>query len=361
MNENAKKLFCTECGSAISKEQIDLLIQGKKIYCETCGTIIKTKTVKIDGKSDSDEKNWKEIGKSLGRSLKKGSKLVKENVEAQFNGVKKKFKEKPLEEEKSQDIPYENIYRDNIPKNSNFQRGFRRSTGKYSYFHQMNITTAVIELIWVMVIGVVILMKMIPLSGTHDFSAELLKSLVPLVASLIVLLYDFFYVRIKIEQHDLTNYGLEYLVVGILGSFFAYGAGIFLSFKAFLILIIAVADRAIFFPDKYKKSFGEVLLSILNKFASIFGFIILSPSIFLINEMNSVTKTYFFIAIAALLIDLIVIQVISQKKRLKDIALWIGIMKLMLGIIASFYNLAGLMLAIGGGIMVLASVLSEKY
>nr|WP_147664689.1 hypothetical protein [Candidatus Prometheoarchaeum syntrophicum]QEE17804.1 hypothetical protein DSAG12_03642 [Candidatus Prometheoarchaeum syntrophicum] len=373
MNENANKLFCTECGSTISQEQIDLLIQGKKIYCETCGKMIKTKTVKIEGKSDSAKKNWKEIGKSLGHSLKKGGEIIKENVEIQYNEVKKKLKNEsslekpsnppPYEEEKSEthDIPYQNIYRDKVPKKSNFQRGFQPSTGKYSYFHRMNMTTAILELIWVLVIGVVILMKMIPLIGTPGFSTELLKSLVPLVASLIILFYDYFYVRMRIERHDLTNYGLEYLVVGILGSFFAFGAGIFLCFKAFLVLIIAIADRAIFFSNKYKKSFGEVLLSILNKFSSIFGFIILGPSIFLINEMDSITKTYFFIAIAALLIDLIVVQLFSYKKQIKDIVLWIGIVKLILGIIASFYNLAGLMLAIGGGIMVLTSVLSEKY
>ena len=80
MNEKTNKLFCTECGNIISQEQIDLLIQGKKIHCETCGKLIKTKTVKIDGKSDSAKKNWKEIGKSFGRSLKEGGKIVKENV-----------------------------------------------------------------------------------------------------------------------------------------------------------------------------------------------------------------------------------------------------------------------------------------
>jgi len=276
MNEKANKLFCIECGNLISQEQIDLLIQGKKIYCETCGKLIKSKTVKIDGKSDSAKKNWKEIGKSFGRSLRKGSKIVKENVGTQYNEVKKKFKKTPseeivsnsppYEEEESQDIPYQNIYKGRVPKESNLQGGFHRSTGKYSYFHQMNITTAIIELIWTLVIGVVILMKMIPLSGTPGFSTELLISLVPLVVSLFVFLYDYFYVRLRIERHDLTNYGLEYMIVGILGSIFAYGVGTFLCFKSFFILIIAITDRAIFFPNKYKKSFGEVLLSILNKF-----------------------------------------------------------------------------------------------
>ncbi len=375
MNENAKKLFCTECGNPISQEQIDLLIQGKKIYCEKCGKLIKTKTVKIDGKSDSAKKNWKEIGKSFGRSLKKGSKLVKENVETQYSEVKKKIKktpseendsnpppyEKEEEEDESQDINYQNIYRGGVPRTSSLQGGFRRSTGKYSYFHRMNMTTAIIELIWALVIGVVILMTMIPRAGTPGFSIDLLKSLVPFVVSLIVFFYDYFYVRIRIERHDLTNYGLEYMVVGILGAIFAYGAGIFLCFKAFFVLIIAITDRAIFFPNKYKKSFGEVLLSILNKFASIFGFIILGPSLFFINEMASVDKTYFFIAIAALLFDFIVSQFFAYKKQIKDIPLWVGILKLVLGIMASFYHLSGLMLAIGGGIMILSSVFSEKY
>ena len=373
MNENATKLFCTECGNIISQEQIDLLIQGKKIYCETCGKVIKTKTINLDGTSSSAKKNWKEIGKSLGRSLKKGGKRIKENVGSQYNTVKKKLKKAPSEEKNSnpppyeggeettQEIPYQNIFSGRIPKGSNLQGNFLGSSGKYSYFHRMNITTAIIELIWVLVIGVVILMRMIPLNGTPGFSTELLKSLVPLIVSLIVFFYDYFYVRIRIEHHDLTNYGLEYFVVGILGSIFAYGAGIFLCFKAFFIFIIAITDRAIFFPNKYKKSFGEVLLSILNKFASLFGFIILGPSIFLINEMDSNIKTYFFIAIAALLFDFIIIQFFAYKKRIKDIPLWVGILKLILGIMASFYNLSGLMLAIGGGIMILSSVFSDKF
>ncbi len=373
MNVNTKKLFCTDCGNPISQEQIDLLMQGKKIYCETCGKLIKTKTVKIDGKTDSTKKNWKEIGKSFGRSLKKGGKIVKKSVETQYDEVKKKIKKTPSEEKdstppqyeeeekKSQDVHYQNIYRGGVPKSSSLQGGFRRSNGKYSYFHQMNMTTAIIELIWALVIGVVILMTMIPRAGTPDFSTDLLESLVPFVVSLMVFIYDYFYVRIKIERHDLTNYGLEYLLVGILGSVFAYGAGIFLCFKAFFIIIIALTDRAIFFPNKYKKSFGEVLLSILNKFASIFGFIIIGPFIFLINVMDPGTKTYFFIAIAALLFDLIVSLFFAYKKQIKDIPLWVGILKLVLGIMASFFNLSGLMLAIGGGIMILNSVFSEKY
>ena len=370
MNEKANKLFCTECGSGISKEQIDLLMQGKKIYCETCGKLIKTKTVKIDGKSDSAKKNWKEIGKSFGRSLKKGSKVVKENVETQYGEVKKKFKTTPSEkkdsnpppyEGESQDVPYQNIYRGSVPKQSNIQGNFRQSTGKYSYFHQMNMTTAIIELIWALVIGVILLMTMIPLAGTQDFSTELLKLLVPFVVSLAVFFYDYFYVRMRIERHDLTNYGLEYLIVGVLGSIFAYGAGIFLCFKALLILVVAITDRAIFFPNKYKESFGEVLLSILNKFASLFGFIILGPSLLLFSGMDPVTKTYFFIAIAVLLFDFIAIQLFTYKKPIKDIPLWVWILKLVLGIVASFYLLSGLVLAIGGGIMVLNSVFSERY
>ena len=374
MNEKANKLFCTECGSPISQEQIDLLIQGKKIYCEMCGKLIKTKTVKIDGKTDSAKKNWKEIGKSFGRSLKKGSKIVKESVETQYKGVKKKIKKKPTEEkdtnpsphnnkdsQESQDIPYQNIYKGGTPKSSSLQRGIRYSDGKYSYFHRMNLITAIIELIWALVIGVVILMKMIPLAGTPNFSNELLKSLVPFIVCLILFFYDYFYVRIRIERYDLTDYGLEYMVMGILGAIFAYGAGIFLCVKAIFVLFIALADRAIFFPNKYKKSFGEVLLSILNKFASIFGFIILGPSIFFISEMTSATKTYFFIAVAALLFDFIVIQFFANKKQIKDIPLWVGITKLVLGIMASFYNLSGLILAVEGGIMILSSVFSEKY
>ncbi len=370
MNDNANELFCPECGSSISQEQIDLLMQGKKIFCETCGKLIKTKTVKIDGKSDSAKKNWKERGKSFGRSLKKGGKIVKENVGTQYTEVKKKLKKNPSEkedsnsppyEEKSQDIPYQNIYRGGVPKQSNIQGSFRQPTRKYSYFHQMNMTTAIIELIWALVIGVILLMTMIPLAGTPGFSTKLLKLLIPFVVSLVVFFYDYFYVRIRIERHDLTNYGLEYLIVGILGSIFAYGVGIFLCFKALLILVVAVTDRAIFFPNKYKKSFGEVLLSILNKFASLFGFIILGPSILLISGMDSVTKTYFFIAIAVLLFDFVAIQLFTYKKQIKDIPLWVWILKLVLGIVASFYNLSGLVLALGGGIMVLSSVFSERY
>lgn len=370
MNEKAPKLFCPECGNPINQDQIDLLIQDKKIYCETCGKLIKTKTVKINGKSGSAKKNWKEISKKFGHSLKKGGKLVKKNVGTQYNEVKKKFKKTPTEEkesnppyeeEESQNVPYQNIYKGGVPKSSSLQRGFHRSTGKYSYFHQMNITTAILEIIWVLVIGVVILMKMIPLTGTSEFSTELLKSLVPLVVSLIVFFYDYFYVRIRIERHDLTDYGLEYMIVGILGSIFAYGAGILLCIKAFFIMIIALTDRAIFFPNKYKKSFGEVLLSILNKFASVFGFIIIGSSFLFINEMDSVVKTYFFIALAALLFDFIIIQFFAYKKRIEDIPLWVGILKLILGIMASFYKLSGLVLAIEGGIMILTSVFSEKY
>ena len=370
MNEKATKLFCIECGNPITQEQIELLTQGNKIYCETCGKLIKTKTVKIDGKSGSAKKNWKEMGKSFGRRVKKGSKIVKENVGTQYSEVKKKFKKTPSEEEKSnpppyeeksQEVPYQNIYRGGVPKQSNIQGIFRQTTGKYSYFHQMNMTTAIIELIWALVIGVVLLMKMIPLAGTLGYNIELLKSVVPFVVGLVVFFYDYFYVRIRIERHDLTNYGLEYLIVGILGSSFAYGAGVFLCLKALLVLVVAITDRAIFFPNKYKKSFGEVLLSILNKFASLFGFIILGPSILLISGMDSVTKTYFFIAIAVLLFDFIAIQLFIYKKPIKDIPLWVWILKLVLGIVASFYNLAGLVLALGGGIMVLNSVFSERY
>ncbi|MHA1901416.1 MAG: hypothetical protein ACTSW5_11020, partial [Promethearchaeota archaeon] len=66
-------------------------------------------------------------------------------------------------------------------------------------------------------------------------------------------------------------------------------------------------------------------------------------------------------AVAALLFDFIVIQFFANKKQIKDIPLWVGITKLVLGIMASFYNLSGLILAIEGGIMILSSVFSEKY
>lgn len=226
---------------------------------------------------------------------------------------------------------------------------------KYSYFARMNVSTIILGLIHTTLVALIILLQLIPaLSETDEVTKLLIRSLIPVIVGVAVVLYDWLYASFKIIQRDLKNYGIDFLFFGILASIFGYLVGIYLIVKGLVVMIIALTDRSVF-AWRYDKPFRQVFSSFMNKFASILGFIILllkNPYI----QPEIVSEFYFYLALGVLIVDVFVLRYLVNRYEMGHIPLWIGIAKLIFGVTACFYYLAGIMLIIEGVIIVFSAM-----
>jgi len=378
-NQN-QTLFCTDCGNQLKQEQNSKLMAGESVFCEKCGKQFQMQTIHINSSNASKKE---QIFSDLGLNLKKGSKKLGEGTKKIWKGtkklgrgLKKKFddaKTSPDQEDPSSktnnhssfksnsgttssphnyrstsqsESNYDNIYKNRrAPKYSNHTAP--PLSNKYSYFRRMNLITTTLTVIHVLIYGIVILMSTIPAlqEGSTTYQADLLKALIPVGVGLLIFLYDLLWVRNKIETRDLQNYGIDFMIIGIIGAIFGKGIGIYLAFKGFIVMFVAITDSAVF-SWKYKRSFGDVILSLTNIFASILGFIILGLTNPYFIPLNETDMIYFFIALGALTIDVIILRSIAKNRRLHEMPLWLGILKLAFGVMACFHALSGIILVI---------------
>lgn len=399
MSQPTQPVFCTDCGNQLTSEQYSNLMNGKAVYCEKCGKKFQMQTVHI---SSSNPTKKEQVFSDLGLNIKKGSKKIGEGTKKLWKGtkhlglgIKKKIQdsktsnssEKTETSKNPNPSPHYSSPRTttaspdrktrlNSKSESNYRSGYRQPrksifqsdmeapplSQKYSYFRRMNLITSTLTIIHLLIYGIVILMSTIPNLQAGDslnYQSDLLKALLPAGVGIIIFFYDLLWVRNKIESRDLQNYGIDFIIIGILGAIFGKGVGIYLAFKGFNVMFIAITDSAVF-SWKYKRSFGDVILSLTNIFASLLGFIILgftNPYFFQLDETQLI---YFFIALGALSIDLIILRSIAKNKRMQDIPLWLGILKLVFGVMACFHFLSGIILVLEGAIITLIS-LFKKY
>ncbi len=394
-NQN-QTLFCTDCGNQLTSEQYSVLMEGKSAYCEKCGKKFQMQTIHINS---SDNSKKEQIFSEIGLNLKKGSKKLEEGSKKIWKGtkklgrgLKKKYqdsKSSPKAEDRKKSPTSDSKSRSNFKftsgssppreshsksqSNSNYDNIYQnRRSSKYSqnstpplthrdsYLRRLNLITTTLTIIHVLIYGIVIIMSTIPnLQSGESYQSDLLRALIPVGVGVLVFLYDLLWVRNKIEARDLQNYGIDFIILGIIGAIFGKGIGIYLAFKGFIVMFIAITDSAVF-SWKYKRSFGDVILSLTNIFASILGFIILgftNPYFFPLDETQMI---YFFIALGALSIDVIILRSIAKNRRLHDIPLWLGILKLAFGVMACFHFLSGIILVIEGAIITLVALFKEN-
>ena len=97
MTKLPARLFCSNCGTILPKNLMDLLIVGKTAYCENCGSKFKLNFTNIEHdpkeiKTESKRKpiDWQKTGVDLeqnmiklGKKVKKVSKkVVRESIKA---------------------------------------------------------------------------------------------------------------------------------------------------------------------------------------------------------------------------------------------------------------------------------------
>ena len=117
-------------------------------------------------------------------------------------------------------------------------------------------------------------------------------------------------------------------------------------------MFIALTDRAVF-AWKFQKSFRQVLLDFVNTFAWSLGFIILLlTNPWLQSDVDPQQFLYFYLALGALVVDILLLRLLVNQNRFAQVPLWIGITKLVFGVIASFYHFAGIMLVLEGFVIV---------
>ncbi|UYP45142.1 hypothetical protein NEF87_001427 [Candidatus Lokiarchaeum ossiferum] len=399
MSQPTQPLFCTDCGNQLTSEQYTNLMNGKSVYCEKCGKKFQMQTIHI---SSSNNSNKEQVFSDLGLNLKKGSKKLGEGTKKIWkgtkrigSGIKKKIQDSKLSSpsghseaspnKKSSNqnssprattasSPRKSPY--NSRSDSNYRNEYRRPrmsifhndmdapplSQKYSYFRRMNLITSTLTMIHLLIYGIIILMSTIPDLQSGDsstYQSDLLRALIPVGVGIIIFLYDVVWVRKKIESRDLQNYGIDFIIIGILGSIFGKGVGIYLAFKGFIVMFIAITDSAVF-SWKYKRSFGDVILSLTNIFASLLGFIILGFTNPYFISLDEIGLIYFFIALGALSIDLVILRSIAKNRRMQDIPLWLGILKLVFGVMACFHFLSGIILVLEGAIITLVALFKNN-
>ncbi|MHA1521892.1 MAG: hypothetical protein ACTSVZ_09070 [Promethearchaeota archaeon] len=229
---------------------------------------------------------------------------------------------------------------------------------RYAYFNRMNLGTITLAGIHTIMMTVFIILQFLPTLATEANQTRLIIGrMIPVAVGLLITLYDLFYVSVKIINRDLTNYGIDFIFFGLLGSFFGYFVGIYLIFKGMLVMIIALTDRAVF-AWRFHKTFRQVLADFVNTFSWSLGFIILLfTNPWLQSDVDPQRFLYFYLALGVLAVDILVLRWLVNQNRFARVPLWIGITKLVFGVIACFYNFAGIMLVLEGIVIVNVAIL----
>lgn len=223
---------------------------------------------------------------------------------------------------------------------------------RYSYFARMNITTITFTAIHTLVMLLIVLLRYLPQSDSiPDFTRVLIGQLIPVFVGFSLFLYDLFYSSQKIIRRDLANYGIDFVFFGLLGSIFGWLVGIYLLIKGLIVMVIALTDRAVF-AWRYNKTFREIWYSFGNKFASGLGFIILIIRNPFLMESREGLMVYYYLAWGALLADFFILRYLVNRHSIGEVPIWIAVLKLLLGVTACFYQLAGIILVFEGIIMV---------
>ena len=403
MSNNTKyELSCQNCGTPLSPEQYSALEKGTPVYCEKCGWKFEVKRVSINSNqsinstnSSNKSKNFKSKMASFGNSLKKAGKKAGKDIEKASKKAGKEIKRagKEMEtvgkdikktfssskesgsssssskktnnnnnseytrETSNNSAPYQNIYRKPPQSGSPLQVPFvnpfdSRDRQHFPFFRKMNILSISLAWIHLMIYGIILLMSLIPNleSNTINFQEFIFRAILPLVFGLSLILYDTFYVRVKIENYLLKNYAIDFFLVGLFMTIFAGGVGIYLMIKSLIMMVFALTENALF-TWKFDRTFSNVLLNILNVFGSLFGFAILLVRNPWIWNLRSGQIIYFYFALGALTIDLLLLRLFAKNRKMQDISPIVAIGKLILGVIASFFYLSGIILGIEGLIL----------
>ncbi len=387
MSDPQKNLYCTDCGTLLPTDQFTRLFQGETVYCEKCGRKFQAQVVKISSKSKSKpwkEKDWKAYGLSLKKKTKRLGKVVVKGTRKIGIEIKKVVKTSTTDKEKadqsdSAQAPppsqpqgsttesYSQVYRKEGSRWQKQTPTHHRSQAvppfqqRYGYFRRFNMITITFELLYLLIYGVIVVMALLPAlqAGTATFASLLDANIERLGVGVAILLYDSLYVRNKIENRDFQNYGIDFALIGLLGTIFG-GSGLLLMFKGAMVMLVALTDSTLF-SGKYKRTFGDVFITLTNLFSVLVGFLILIVRNPFITTLEPIYTTYFYIALGALLIDLIFLRHYSVNRRMREIPLWIGIIKLVAGVAASFFFMAGILLSIEGGMITFGALFREDF
>ncbi|MHA1746936.1 MAG: hypothetical protein ACTSWW_13120 [Promethearchaeota archaeon] len=384
MSDSQKNLYCTDCGTLLPTDQFTRLFQGETVYCEKCGRKFQAQVISNStSKSKSwKEKDWKAYGLSLKKKTKRLGKVVVKGTRKIGIEIKKVVKpttsEKTDPSDPAQTPPpphpqnntsesYSQVYRKEGSRwqkqtpNRNRQQAVPPFQQRYGYFRRFNMITITFELLYLLIYGVIVVMALLPAlqAGTATFASLLDANIERLGVGAAILLYDSFYVCNKIEKRDFQNYGIDFAIIGLLGTIFG-GSGLLLMIKGGVVMMVALTDSTLF-SGKYKRTFGDVFLTLTNLFVSLYGFLILIVRNPFTTSLEPIYMTYFYIALGALLVDLVFLRHYSVNRRMREMPLWIGIIKLVAGVVASFFFMAGILLAIEGGMITFGALFREDF
>lgn len=210
------------------------------------------------------------------------------------------------------------------------------------------------------------LVIMLPLSLTYPitditiFFQYYIDPLVRIILAATVVIYDAAYARNKILRMEFGSYGIDLIVMGAFGLL-AWFSGIFLIVKGFIVLFMALEDKANY-PQLYG-SFWDSANKAANVVGGLYGAVVISLnlSIYFIPSSNPITNIYAYIALFAVIFDLAVLVPINWIKKQKggNYALAIGF--IVAGILACFFPLdpsAGFLIIAQGVIIFFVAVFS---
>ena len=86
MSQNQKTLYCSDCGTPLTSNQYNSLLNGDLVLCENCGKSFQSKTIHIN--SDDSQKSDSKLAE-IGLSIKKGTKKLEEGTKKLWKSTKK--------------------------------------------------------------------------------------------------------------------------------------------------------------------------------------------------------------------------------------------------------------------------------
>jgi hypothetical protein len=192
------------------------------------------------------------------------------------------------------------------------------------------------------------------------FIDYLLDPVVKVCLALIIIVYDIAYARKKILHMELESYGLDMIIAGVVGSILAWGSGIFLALKGFLAMGLALADKERN-PSLYG-SFWDAVFKSFNIVGGIYGLVTLfgNISVFLSpTSVDAITVVFAYMALICILIDMCaLVPLVFMMKN--HVSYPIAFALIICGILASFFQMAGIIIIAQGIILLLISVFSPE-
>ena len=204
-------------------------------------------------------------------------------------------------------------------------RSARRLPQSDLAFRKFNDFSAIFALLVAVIYGLLVVLPLYLQNSVITqaiFLNTYLKPFVRILLILIIVVYDAAYARRKVLAMEFESYGIDMVIAGGVGAILAYGSGIFLVIKGFIVMGRALMDKEK--NPKYYGSYWDAIYRGFNMVGGFYGLAILFLNIdgffFPISQLQ---LTYAYMALFAIIADMAVLVplvFISKKKSNYPIA-----------------------------------------